>query len=240
MTTTEELNALLRQALNEPDRVTLFLRAFLEAPAFVLAPLSDDHPRLRFFMYRRPEDGIHFIPLFTDEEKATASAEGQLRVLPGTGRLWLEASRGAVVVINPNDEHCTLYPEEITDLLTNGRVADLDCERLTAARQVWIGDPEAPPAWLISKLQALYRTLPFVEAARLFEMYPEGDSSKGILTVAITTTKMYEERAARATITSIQSECQTAKLPVDIVVTVSDDRNPQFVGWGVLIYARND
>lgn len=239
MTTTEELKTLLSQAHHRPDQMMPFLRALLEAPIYTLAPLYDDHPRLRFFMYRRPEDGIHFIPLFTDEEKATASAEGQLRVLSGTGRLWLGASRGAVVVINPNDEHCTLYPEEIADLLTNGRVADLDCERLTAARQVWIGEPQSPPAWLISKLQALYATLPFVEAAHLFEMYPEGHSSKGTLTVAITTTKMYEERAARATITSIQPECQAAKLPVDIVVTVSDDPHPQFAGWGVLIYARN-
>ncbi len=108
---------------------------------------------------------------------------------------------------------------------------------LRATQQV--GNPESPPAWLVSKLQALYATLPFVEAARLLVVYSEGDLSKGVLTLAITTTKAHAERTVRATITAIQPECRSANLPLDILSTPSDVPDPQFIGSGILIYARD-
>lgn len=241
MATAEILPKLLRQAAGRPDKLVEFLRAFLEAPIYALVPLSDDHPRLRLVMYRRPDDGVHFIPLFTDEERARASAEGCLRVLLGTGRLWLESSLGAVIVINPNEEHHTLYPEEIADFLKNGQVADLDCEILTGARQVWIRDPVSLPPWLVHDLNTLFATMPFVEAARMFEMglvEETNGTSNGVLTLAITTTKMYAERAARATIAAIQPACRSASISLDVLSTVSDDPAPLLEGQGVLIYVK--
>ena len=238
MKTTEELAELLQQARLRPDRIAPFLRGMLDAPIYALAPLHDDHPKLRLSMFKRPNDGVYFIPLFTDEAKAVASARNQLRVLTDMGRLWLEVSRGAVVVINPNDEHCTLYPEEIEDLLASGRVVDFGYEQLAEEKQVGIRNPDSTPDWLVRDLRALYATLPFVEEARLFEMGPPEEPFEGVLTIAITTTKMYGERAARATIAAMQQACVSKNLMVDVVLTISDDPEPGFVGHGVQIYSK--
>lgn len=237
MTTTEQLKLLLRAAASQPGRAGAFLGAFLDAPVYALAPMSDDNPRIRLFMYKRPDDGIYFVPLFTDEGKATAAAMAELRILSGTGRLWLQASAGAIVVVNPNDEHCTLYPEEIGHLLATGHVADLDREVLSEDRQVWIRDPESPPTWLIDSLRALYATLPFVDVARLFEMGTDRELSNGVLTVAVKTKEVDSERATRATITVIQPLCRQRALALDVVSVTSETLNSPFAERGILIYA---
>ncbi|GAA0713264.1 SseB family protein [Dokdonella soli] len=239
MTTTEELDALLRRAARDGRADAAFLRAMLSATMYTLAPLSDDHPRLRLFMYQR-SDGIFFVPLFTDEAKAVASAQGQLRVLSSTGQQLLEISLGAVVIVNPNDEHCTLYPEEIETLLATGRVADIDTEAATAGGHVVVRESAAPPAWLVKRLQTLYAGLSYVEAARLLYIARQEEPEKGVLTVVIVTTSALAERAVRATITAIQEDCRRANLPLDVTFAASDKPGPSLAGHGQLIYARKE
>ncbi|MEO7323224.1 MAG: SseB family protein [Dokdonella sp.] len=217
-----------------------FLRAMLTATMYALAPLSDDHPRLRLFMYRRPE-GDFFVPLFTDEAKATASAEGQLRVFSSFGRQLLEMTLGAVVIVNPNDEHCTLYPEEITALLATGRVGKYETEVTTAGSHVVIAEPVSPPGWLVKRLQTLYADLPYVEAAHLLYIAREGQPRNGVLTVVIVTTSALAERAVRATITALQEDCRRANLPMDVTVAPSDKTDHQsWAQHGQLIYAKKE
>ncbi len=239
MTTADELSDLLRLAATDGRQEATFLRAMLTATLYTLAPLSDDHPRLRLYMYQRPE-GDFFVPLFTDEAKATASAQGQLRVLSDFGRQLLEMTLGAVVIVNPNDEHCTLYPEEIKALLATGRVGTYETEMTTAGSHVVIAEAAPPPAWLIKRLQTLYAGLSYVEAARLLYIAREDEPTNGVLTVVIVTTSALTERAVRATITALQEDCRRANLPMDVTVAPSDKPDQTWPGQEGLIYTRKE
>jgi len=155
MISEEQLERLMRESVSDSRKEPDFLRALLDARLYALAPFSDDHPRLRLWMFRRP-DGVHFIPYFTNEAQAWESAAGQLQVLPMRGRMLLEISRGATVIINPNHESCTLYPEEIDGLLA-GSIAVVNEEIPQEEFKVLALRPENPPQWLLDALRTMYR-----------------------------------------------------------------------------------
>ena len=111
------LSEMLARAPHSAEAEVEFFATLLEATVYALAPLSDDHPRLRLTMYQNPTTRQFFIPLFTDEDKAALSAAAVWRVVKDRGREMLEVTRGALVVINPNDEHCIVLPHEVEKLL---------------------------------------------------------------------------------------------------------------------------
>jgi hypothetical protein len=103
------LSDLIARAPESAAAEARFLAAFLEERVYALRPLSDDHPRVRLTMFTNSE-GWHFIPLFADEAKALLSAQRQLRVISLRGSEMLQVTTGAVIVVNPNDEHCSFSP----------------------------------------------------------------------------------------------------------------------------------
>jgi hypothetical protein len=235
MISEEDIQALLQRAPTDAASESAFFRALLDASIYTLAPLSDDHPRLRLISFKRP-DGVEFIPLFADEAKAAASAEGQLRVVRFCGRAFFEATLGATVVINPNDEHCILYPEEIPGLLATGYVARLEVE--TAPAGVYVEPNPEAPAWLIERLRKLYAELPYVDAVRLIGAARSNAPERQVLTIVIVTAKSFGERAAHATITALQLECKTHDCPVDVTTVPTDNPDNSLSGIGLLIYER--
>lgn len=116
------LSELLARAPHSAEAESDFFAELLQATIYALRPLSDDHPRVRLTMYQNPTTKQFFIPLFTDEDKAILSAAGVWRLLSAPGRKMLEITQGALVVINPNDEHCLLLPHEVEKLLVTGRI----------------------------------------------------------------------------------------------------------------------
>jgi hypothetical protein len=212
-----------------------FFHAMLHATIYSLAPFSDDHPRLRLITFTRP-DGVTFIPLFTDEGKAARSAQGAMRVVALTGRELLEGTPGATIVINPNDEHCVLYPEEIVGLLATGFVARVENETTQEPR--WIDVEPDVPVWLVTLLQEFFVNLPYVEAVRLVSMGPKDNPAHQVLTLVITCPTMHGERAARATIAAVQPACSAHDLPVDIALAPSDEPDSGLTGLGRTIYER--
>lgn len=123
MITADELNQLLDASVASPDKEPEFFRALLDATLYVHTPLHDDSPRLRFVMFSHPIDHALTIPVFTDAAKADFAARGKVRIVSISGRLLFESTKGASLTINPNDTWCTIYPEEINDLLLTGNIA---------------------------------------------------------------------------------------------------------------------
>jgi len=237
MTSEDELERLIQRAQSDAREEAAFFRTMLEATIYALAPLSDDRPTLRLMMFTRPE-GQTFVALFTHAAKAAASAGHLLRVVSASGRTLLEATRGAIVVINPNDDHCALYPEEVASLLDTGYVANVDCQTSLQDGSVWVDERPNVPLWLAARLRALYSTLPYVDAARIVAIGPEHQPDRRILTIVLVTTKAMAERAARATITAIQPDCRRHDVPVDITSIPSDGVPSSLSGVGVLLYER--
>lgn len=212
-----ELERLMRRAVEDKSEEAAFFRALLDATVYAHTPLEDDSPRLRLMQFTTPQ-GMLALPFFTDEAKAKFAAQAVARVVVLTGRQLMELTRGATLLLNPNDTpHCALYPEEIETLLDTGAVATVEAERIDQ-RQVWVGPPEPSPAWLSEALTALFPQLPFVESAYLVEFRSPEDVTQATLVIVLEVAAANAERAARATITAIQPQCQDLKLVLDITV----------------------
>jgi hypothetical protein len=236
MLTETEIEDLMRAATTEPGKENEFFRGLLDAKLHALAPLSDDHPRLRLIMFQRP-DGLHFIPCFTSEWQAE-EARGDTRRVSMLGRVLLESTRGAVFVINPNHEHCTIYPEEIEQLLTTGRIGLLTQETIQEGQTVLAGPPLQKPDWLINGLAALYAKLPFVVAAYLLGTVRPEISNETIWLVSLVVEPPYEERAVHATSAALQEPWAEAFSMVDLT-TVTPDRTEDLLEGAMKFYERD-
>jgi hypothetical protein len=221
-----QLNALLTQSLEDKTAEPAFFRAMLDATVYAHAPLSDDSRKLRLIQFTRP-DGLTVLPFFSDSKQATAATGNAVRVVPLLGRVFLEATRGATLMLNPNGIHCTLYPEEVAALLDNGEVAMV--ERLDVTKESFqFRAPERPSAWLIDPLVALFAQLACVEAAYLIEIRSPGDINHPGLLVALAAPKPDSERAVRASVTLVQPLCRGLGVDLDIM---SFDPATEGPGW---------
>lgn len=230
-----QLEALMRRAVADSQGERDFLLALPNANLYTLAPLSDDHPRLRLWMFQRP-DGVNFIPYFTNEVQAREAAANSLRIVSMLGRELLEISRGAMVVVNPNHEACTVYPEEIEALL-EGFVAVIHSEQLTADREILASRPRNPPAWLTRTLRELYATLPFVTRAWLVETRQPVTPDESVMLVCIEAESQHCQRASHATITALQQKCVEEKFPLDVIAS-DPQRLLSVTNAGLLIYTK--
>lgn len=119
MTDTEALQRLIAASVADPRREPEFLRALLTATLYLHIAGADRATGTRVIQFDRP-DGIRVTPVFTTAERAHVAAGGVVGVGAMIGRELLVATRGHVLMLDPNDTSCTLYPEEIEALLTGG------------------------------------------------------------------------------------------------------------------------
>ena len=214
MVSERELERRLDLARQNGELEAAFFRCLLNARVYVHAPVSDDHPRLRLLQFRHP-DGFDAVPFFTSLEKARPPTGITAKIVPLAGRQFLEITRGATVMLNPNDGGCVLYPEEIAALLDRGTIARVETATLETDRSILITDAEPPP-WLGPALIALFESLPFVEVAYLLNVAPSEHPEQRTFLIAIGTEQKHAERAARATITALQSAVAQADIPLDL------------------------
>lgn len=213
MIAVDELARLMQQAMADKTAEPAFFRALLDATVYAHTPRHNRSGRLRLIQFTTPE-GLSVLPFFSDEAQAKAAAGSSATVVALMGRQLFELTRGATLMLNPNETSCTLYPEEIASLLDRGEVAIV--ERIdTGGQQLWIGPASEPPAWLIDRLIALYARLGCVEAAYLTAIGTPDPGRRGLL-VAVAVTAKDAERAARATTTELQPHCQALQTVVDL------------------------
>ena len=223
MITADELEQLMQRAMVDKMAEPDFFRALLEATVYAHIPRDDRSGRLRFIQFTTP-DGQTVLPFFSDEAQVRAAAGSAATVVVLTGRQLFELTRGATLMLNPNSTRCTLYPEEIATLLDRGEVTVVDKIQIAEAQPMVFREPDPPPAWLIDPLIALYARLPSVEAAYLLETGVPGGPEPmptGLL-IALDVPSAETERAARATITTIQPLCRARDAAVDLTVFVPD------------------
>jgi len=222
----DELARLMHEALADKSAEPAFFRALLDATVYAHTPRSGRRgERLRFIQFTTPE-GLTVLPFFTEESQARTAAGSAATVLVLTGRQLFEWTRGATLMLNPNEVGCTLYPEEIAALLDHGEVAIV--ERIdTGGQQLWIGASSDWPTWLVDRLIALYAGLDCVEAAYLAGIgAPYGSEQRGLL-VAVSVPAKDAERVDRATTTELQPHCRALRTTVDLTAFEPGD----LPGW---------
>lgn len=116
MTDPDVLHRLIAASIADPRREPEFLRALLSATLYVHIAGASRASGTRVIQFDRP-DGIRVTPIFTTAQRAHVAAGGVVGVAQMAGRELLLATRGHVLMLDPNDTSCTLYPEEIEALL---------------------------------------------------------------------------------------------------------------------------
>lgn len=232
VTTATDLEQLRAKAEADPREEAAFLRALLSATLFAHLPKSDDSGRMHLVMFRRP-NGLSVIPVFTDLPKAQAAAGGHVRIAQVPGRELLEATRGATLMLDPNDVSMTLYPEEVVALLDDGRAAPApvafdapDMEMLPAHIH--------RDAWLLDLLETALAPIESVQRIHLVAARPRGtDGPADRLLVILAAPPVSVERAARAIAVALEGSPQIPWLPLDLTSYLADEPLPPPIEQGL-------
>lgn len=217
---TVTLDVLMQRAINNPSAEPAFLRALLDAELYVHRPEGDDDDLLRIVQFNRP-DGLQVIPVFTDLFKARAASSPSVEIIGLKGRVLFEATRGATFMLNPNDASCTLYPEEISDLLSGRPVARAPIAGSAAGVEVeladevdlWIGRLARRALEPIEPVTALYQLKAHTGAAGL---------TAALLVIGVPA--QHAERVARAIGARLEANAHRLNCAVDL--TVFDPSGP--------------
>lgn len=229
MISAEELERLMEASIGNPEAEPAFIRALLDALVYAHAPIEPNADRLRFIMFKSPYDGTLVIPAFTTLARATDAARGKATIIKMGGRMLFEMTRGATIMINPNDVRCTLYPEEISRLLDDGTVAPVQRSQVAegdAARPYKL--PSVPKA-LGRELKRVLRHIAGIEVAYIAATrsqepgYPDG------LLIALVGNGKEQDRTARAIATALYDEMCKLDKPVDIVQYIAGEPLPSWV-----------
>jgi hypothetical protein len=224
------MEAAAKDARREPAMFRALLDAVLYAhvPADDKTERTDDEARhVRLMMFKSPDDGTLVIPVFTDEGKAKFASGGVANVLAVTGRELFEATRGATLMLNPNDVKCTLYPAEISALLANSTLAPVTKGRFEEdqARLFRLTEVPAP---LVKALKEALPAVPSIELAYIAGVRWRDPERPESVLIALGSSAGREDREARATAVAMQSVIDRLHLPVDIIHFDAHDAPP---GW---------
>jgi len=223
------LNRLLARAAEDLGQEQAFFRALLDAKVFAHVPVDDPvSRRVRFIQFNAPETGQLFLPFFSDNARASAATGPTARTIALQGRVFLDATRGATLMLNPNEERCVLYPEEIDTLLRTGRMARLEKVTVTQGKEPLVGPPLAPPAWLIDTLTTTLAGLSFVKVAYIASLHAPDGRGMGSNLLALGTLSGLGDRAIHAVIADMQPACEAHQFTLDVVHFVEPEERP---GW---------
>ena len=213
MTTEAELKRLIDLSAGDPRYEADFLRALLPATLYVHLPLAKSGRKLHLVCFTRP-DGLTVIPIFSDPAKAQVAAQGAVRV--GSVRGWelFMSAPGATFMLDPNDTSTTLYPEEITALLSNGTATLAPTFVPDAPVEVSPALPE--DGWVITLLVAAVESIDAVEAVHLVHAHMAGSLQPTGLLAVIAVPHAFAERAARAVALALKASDRKPRLAVDM------------------------
>lgn len=222
------LDRLIEAAAKDPGHEPELFQALLDATMYAHAPIGDKSERLRLVMFKSPDDGSYVIPVFTDKAKAEFAARGNVLLVEAAGREMLEATRGATVMINPNDVRCTLYPEEIDALLANGTIAPIQKDYFEEG-QTRCFKLRNVPSTLVKAMKKSLPKLHSVEVAYVAGLRWQAADRPDSLMIALGGRADREDRDVRAAAIAIQRVVQQLNQPVDIVHFDSSQAKPAWI-----------
>lgn len=228
MISSSELDDLMAQSLRDFRKEPAFFRALLDAIVYAHAPLENQSERPRLVMFKSPDDGEFVVPVFTDEAKANFAARGNVRIVSMAGRSLLNAIRGTAVMINPNDARCTLYPEEISELLATGNVALVQKGDFTDDEAEYFKLEKPPP----TLTKALKKSLPGIQGVEVAFIagvkWRQANRPNSVL-IALGGRAGNAEREVRATITALRRVVHELVEDIDLTHFDSKQAAPEWI-----------
>lgn len=228
MTTAKVLDDLMERSVRDFRQEPAFFRALLDAIVYAHAPLESPSDRLHLVMFKSPDDGALVVPVFTDEAKAAFAARGNVRIVSMTGRTLFEIIQGAAVMINPNDARCTLYQEEISELLASGTVAPIQkCQFEDDETQCY--KLNEVPRLLAKAMKKALPEIRTVEVAYVAGLKWRREDRPDSVLIALGGHTDKAEREVRATATALHRTFEKLNRPVDVIHFDSSEPKPGFI-----------
>ncbi len=232
------LEKLKRRSIEDFREEPQFFQALLDATVFVHAPVSDDHSRLRLLQFVRP-DGLTVLPFFSRQEEAERAAQHAARVITLTGRQLFELTRGAILMLDPNETSCTLYPEEIAALLDDGTVARIEFTNLAEGEQLEL-QPGVVPTAILDIVREELRRLPAAETAYLARIRKAHADLPFSVLIVVMVAARESEHVVRALATRLQTCGAELDEAIDLATFDPAEGTPSWLSQASLdpFYAR--
>jgi len=230
-----ELEELLEMSCAEPAYGPRFYRCLLRSEIHALCLASDirrSGGKVRFVMWTGA-DGVQVIPCFSSIKLVSRALNPTIAAYKIAGRQLLEATRGATIVLNPNEpSSCRLAPYEIAALLETGAVSRPEIETLKEDKSFMFDVAENPPVGLMHSLIVLYSQHPLVQRAHLVCFWPDSEPEKRAYLICI----RLDDGAGKGKAEKVVRESAAVMVDVppemsaDILTFTSDDETLQLVG----------
>ena len=221
-----QLEHLFEMAHTSHFNEAAFYTHLLMAMVFVHVPVSDDDKKVRLIQFRHP-DGFDAIPVFTSARRCSRAGSAAVRSVQVPCIELFGATRGATIMINPNDGGPVLYPEEITALLEKGSLEPF--EKLEPADGTWDVRPaQNPPIHVVKAVREGAASASFIKQIFLMEKR-ERKSEELVLLVYIGTESGHLERAARHMVQVLQSLHPRLNAVIDVAVYDGACGRPEFL-----------
>lgn len=186
--TANDLEQLLERTTLEPAFGPAFFACLLASQVYVLVPSGEvitDRETIRFVMWtganRRP-----VIPFFSRASLAEQTLLPQFQVIRIDCVAFFRLSRGATVVLNPNERfNCKLEASEVELLLATGAPDAAEAYVSGSSQQVELRTPSNVPADLLHSLALLFAQCAEIERAFLLTMPGEPPVSPEVWLVAV-------------------------------------------------------
>ncbi len=222
-----QLDHLLKAALADQTQEAAFFKALLDATVHAHCPAGDRSGRLRFVQFHGPEGEV-LLPFFSDRAKAEAAASPNIRIVSLPGRTFLEATLGASLVLNPNDNWCKLYPAEVQQLLGGGNLVNLEKVDFGGKEFIWRPASRIPDG-LVEHLVMSLQLLESLDSAYLVEMAPADHPDRIEVVVALRSPALVKDRLVRTVITDLQLHFPAPEVPLAVVSIDSAEPSPEWV-----------
>jgi hypothetical protein len=238
MTTQKELQRWMVEARTNPQAEEAMLQALLSATLYAHIPKRQVPGRMRFIQFIRPDNGQTALPLFTSMAQAKVAVRRSERILAMPGRRLLELTRGALLLLNPNEERIALYPEEVDALLAGRPLGTYINEKVEADIQVVATAPSMDIEEVRSRLQSLYERLQTVEACFAVEIDPSPNYEGPSILLGITVPQVDVERVLRATLVTLQDVIPHLGMPLLITGLSPSKAMDAMYSEGVVLYSK--
>ena len=216
----------IRRAQLDSRLEPALLQKLLAVKLYVHSPFGSRPPHLNICMFDRP-DGIRVIPVFTDMEKARAASRGKVACVVVEGRELFDATRGATLMINPNDISCTLYPEEINALLESGVVGHCQSLMVNDDEEVRIFAPSEQTTDLEDRIARILSGMHLAERAYLAEANWVSRTPSLAWMLIVVAPRLHAERISRAIAAELQSGPPLGRV-LDLYCLAEQDERPRW------------
>lgn len=240
MTTQSQLQELLKAVRTNPLTEPRFFEALLTATVYAHIPVQQVPGRIRFIQFNRPDNGQAVLPFFSDQTKAQRAlgSSTNVSIFAMDARQLFELTQGATLMLDPNDDQVTLYPEEVEALLTGQPLVAFGREELSEPEIVGVRVPTVPVDELTAALKAYCEKESDVAAAYIVEVLRGDKEQEASLLVAIAAPKHVSERVSRTCMQRAQPLLGHVALPLIVTVIEPEQGASSFYQRGVQFYGR--